>query len=402
MKAYRYTAHQLDGTMAEGEVEAQSLHQALLELRSRGLYVARLKEKRESWSFQLPKIHRRDRKKEALFCQEIAILLHAGIPRYDSMSLLSANEASPLASLMKELKERIGTGQPLSQAMAGFNHIFSPLSIELVRVGESSGQMTQVMSRLADWLERQLKSQEKIKTILFYPAFLLLATLALGIFLLCAVLPTFASFFESMQAELPLPTQMLLWLSSLLLEDFPLLLAGAAVLVFLCLFFYQQPFCRYHIDRGKLRLPLWGTLLQENHWYHIMSACFVLTDCGITLDKAVEQAAQVTGNAYLRSVLMNLSQGIKNGFSLSELLKKEKYLPVVLLELMKVGEEAGCLSRMFFKGADYCASSAENHSARLQAMAEPLSVIIVALVIGAFVASVMLPWMNLMDAVSLH
>ena len=295
-----------------------------------------------------------------------------------------------------ELQREIEQGRPFSEALREREEIFSPMAVEVVAVGESSGRLAEMMQQLADWMEQEHRAREKMKTVLTYPAILFAETLAIAIFLTLVVLPAFASLFLSMDAELPLPTRLLLDVSTYVQEQGLWLVLSVAVLVFAAIPFFRRPAIRFRLDHWRLRGPAFGRLQREIVWMKTFRALGVLLACTIPLDDALVQAGRVASNRDIEQRLQAAAKNIRQGFPLSEVLAGEPSLPRILYELLRTGETVGRMPEMFREGASYAALMAENHAARLQAMAEPAAYLVIFAFVGAIVAAVALPWLDMM------
>ena len=397
MAVFSYRARQMDGTLAVGELVAESEAQAVREMRARGLFVSRLQKKRERrWRWPVLLQRPFSRAQAGPFFRQLAVLLSAGMSLHESLGALAGEEEGRRQAFLRGLQQRIAEGQPFSKALQHHEDVFSPVAVGMVAVGEQAGRLPEMVAELAGWMEEEHRAREKLKTVLAYPMILFAETVAIALFLIGFVLPAFSDLFLSMQTELPWPTQFLLDLGYLAREDAAglvavvlFLLAGGRLLV-------RRPWVREHMDRCQLCGPLFGRLRREVVWMKTYRALSVLAACGIPLDEAVKAASSVVDNRAIERVLNHAAQGIQSGFALSELLAGEPSLPHVLREFLRTGELAGCLPMMLGRGADYAAQAAENHAARLQAMAEPAAYIVIFALVGGCVAAVALPWMDMM------
>ena len=397
MAVFSYRARQMDGTLAVGELVAESEAQAVREMRARGLFVSRLQKKRER-RWRCPEIFQRpfSRTQAGPFFRQLAVLLSAGMSLHESLGALAGEEEGRRQAFVRGLQQRIAEGQPFSKALQRHEDVFSPVAVGMVAVGEQAGRLPEMVAELAGWMEEQHRAREKLKTVLAYPMILFVETVAIAAFLIGFVLPAFSDLFLSMQTELPWPTQLLLDIGALAREDAAGLVAAAVFLFAGVRLLAQRPQVRERIDRWRLFGPLFGRLRREVVWGKTYRALSVLVSCGIPLDEAVKAASSVADNRAIERVLDRAARGIQSGFALSELLSGEPSLPHVLLEFLRTGELAGCLPMMLGRGADYAAQAAENHAARLQAMAEPAAYLVIFVLVGGCVAAVALPWMDMM------
>lgn len=393
MVRYAYQARAMDGTMVEGVWAADSEMQVLDEMREQGLFVVRLRERRSFWH-RLPLLFPAGID-AALFFRQLAVLLQSGMTLHESLAAL-AGEGSREKKLLSSLRRGIEEGQSFSEVLRQHPGFFPSIAADIAGVGEASGQLSEMMQQLADWLAAERRTREKMKTVLTYPLFLFAETLGVTVFLTLVVLPAFADLFLSMDAELPLPTRLLLGWSRFLQEHGFALLLGGGVLGLLAYACFRRPEVRRRLDRFRLWGPFFGRLQREVVWMKVFRALSVLVHCAIPLDEAVLGAASAAGNQYVKERLCAAAPSIQQGFPLSEVLAGEATLPRMLHELLRTGEAAGRLPEMLGEGAAYAAMMAEHHAARLQAMAEPAAYLVIFAFVGGIVAAVALPWLDMM------
>ena len=407
MVVFTYRAHRLDGAEVAGEIAADTAREALAAGRERGLFGSALRPRRQGPLLCLRQgISRpailgrrflvRRRGEEALLCRQLAVLLRSGLPLYESLQSLAGSRSDGYAVLLRELAAGLAAGRTFSELLAARPQVFSQLSAALVRVGERSGRLPEMMQQLAAWLEQSCRSREKLKTALLYPSVLLIETVGLGIFLTLVVLPALSSLILSLRADVPWPTRLLLSWSAFVQASWPLLLTGVIAAAVLLLLLLRLPRVADRAERLRLSLPFFGELRREVLWLQVLRALSMLVSCGISIDEAAREAASVTGSRYMRQRLLAVAAGIRQGFPLTELLTDERTLPPLLLEFLRAGETSGCLQEMLDHGADYAEMMAEHHAARLQALAEPLAYLIVFALVGGFVAAVSLPLLDMM------
>lgn len=407
MAVFTYRAHHLDGEGVMGEVAAASEREALAAVREQGLFVSSLHVKEEARPWRRTALagllragggrtFLRQRSEELLLCRQLAVLLRSGLPLYESLLALAGSGSSRYAAMLRELAAGLAAGRTFSSVLREQPHVFSRLSVEIVRVGERAGQLPEMMARLSAWLVQAQRNRERLQTLLLYPAILFLETVGLGVFLTLFVLPTLSSLLLSLHAELPLPTRLLLAWSAFLQAEWPLVLLGVTGASLAAGMLLRRPRIAERAERLSFRLPLFGALRREMAWLQIFRALAVLLSCGISLDEAAAQAADVTESRFLQRRLRMVAAGLRQGLSLTELLAGETTLPPLLLEFLRAGEASGCLEEMLGHGADYAEMLAGNHAARLQALAEPAAYLVVFLLVAGFVAAVSLPMLDMM------
>lgn len=394
MVTFSYRARTVDGALVEGTWTAATEADALEEIREQGQFVIHLvPQRRRAVSALWTKHGDID---AGLICRQLAVLLHSGMPLRESLASLASEGNERETALLVDLRRSVEHGRPFSEALAEHSDVFSPIAVEIVAVGEAAGRLTEMMQQLADWMEQERRTREKLKTMLAYPAILFVETLLIACFLTLVVLPAFASLFVSMDAALPLPTRILLDAATFVEAHGIGLLIAIIVLVFFAIQLSRRPRVRFHLDHWRLSVPVFGRLQREAVWMKSYRALGILLTCTIPLDEALVQAGRVAGNRYIEQRLQSAAHSVRQGFPLSEVLAGEPSLPHILYELLRTGETAGRLPDMLQEGAAYAAIMAEHHAARLQAMAEPAAYLVIFALVGTIVAAVALPWLDMM------
>ena len=397
LERFRYVARTSAGELREGTLDAEGLHEAARILREQGVFVVRLlrfQEKRRFFSFLSSG---GDLRYAALFCRQLAVMLDEQ-PLNEILAILSKQKGDKkYRDMVQGICQQIEVGKSLSDAMGKYENIFPSNVIHIVEAGQESGNLTGVLERLADYLEKQYEARQKLESSMMYPAFIGIAVLCAVCFMFVFILPTFVVLFENFQTELPLPTRVLLaagrfaeahgmWL--------PVIFAGmAAGAGWIC----QQEKFRHFADYWLLKVPLLGRLKQDTAWMQILSTLAVEMESGMRIDAALRTVREVPSNRYLRQFLGQLQESVSHGYPMAHLLETCPVFPVMLTELIAAGESTGRLEEMLKKSADYCALSAENLSRRLQAMMEPAMLLVLGGVVLGFVLSIILPLMELMD-----
>jgi len=405
---YQYEACNRQGEQFHGTVEAGSRQEAAHRIRRQGLWITAITcfEQESSPGLKknlFPKLFtpKVELARIALFCRQLAVLLGAGIPVHEALKTIrTEGKKGSYAQLINQLYQQVLQGKALSKAMAE-SHNFSPQIIQLVAAGESAGTLEETFNRLADFLASQVKAREQLKSILLYPIIIGLTAVAVMVFMTLFILPAFASMLENLQAELPLPTQLLLWLADFLQSYGRETLLACALLVIGMVLLSRQPQIRYGGHRLLLALPLLGNLANHTAWSLVLRTLALLLTQGIPLHEALKAAAAVTGNDCMERSLSKVQIKVEQGSSLLAAMQDCVVFPSTLQEMLAAGEQAGQLEIMLNKAADFCGVMAENEPARLQALAEPAAIFIVGGLVFFMVMAVIMPLLNTMDALQL-
>lgn len=407
---YAYEACNRQGDHFQGQIEAGSRQEAAHKIRRQGLWITSLQAAMEESHHTRPVDALQhlfpDKKisptQTAFFCRQMAVLLTAGMPVHEALkALLAGGRHGRYYHLLERLYQKVLKGKSLSAAMKDEPGSFSLQIIRLVEAGEQSGSLERVFNRLAEFLEQKVKAQEKMKSILLYPAIIGITAMVVLIFMTLFILPTFAGMLANLQGELPLATKLLLQLSALLQDRGAVLLAVSLPGLGMVYIISQLPQLRFIFSRLLLSLPFMGSLARYTAWSLFLSTLALLIEQGIVLHAALKMAAKTAGNSYLEQELLQVHAKVEQGSSLMKALSICPFFPTMLQEMLEAGEQSGQLETMLAKAAAFCQVRAENESARLQALAEPAAIFTVGGLVFFMVMAVIMPLLNTMDALTM-
>ncbi len=397
MSQFQYLVRTRSGESREGTLEAENIHGAAGILREQGVFVVKLEALKRRQSLSVFFQPRGSARYASLFCRQLSVMLDE-LPLNRILSMLSKQGGDAgYQTMLQGMCREIEMGKTLSSAMSKYENVFPSNVVHIVEAGQESGNLTKVLTRLADFLEKREAARLKLQSAMLYPALIAAAVFLAVFFLIVFILPTFVVLFENFQTELPLPTRFMLGLG-IFAQDYGIWLpVGLAAVMAGLLSAYQQESIRTRADYWILKIPFWGRLQQELAWMQILSTLAVEMEGGMRIDAALEQVRDVPSNRYLRKLLGQLQESVSHGFPLAALLEKCPVFPPLLTELIAAGESTGRLEEMLEKSAEYCALSAEELSRRLQAMLEPALLLMLGGVVLGFVLSIVLPLMEMMD-----
>ena len=401
MKTFSYRACMTDGSAVRGTIAADSAPAAVRMLAAEGKTVLRIRERRD---FRLPDFLRLrgsiSAEERIAFLHELAAVLEAGLPVHEALAHLRAgvSEHSFYGRLVAALHAEVSRGMPLSQTMELRPAEFPESLVGMVRAGEESGSLATVLREAAVALTEAHVLRESLRSALAYPIFLLGATALSVLIMTVFVLPVFAALLRDLGAQLPLPTRILLGLSDVVLAQPYLVVAIIAAVCLAAVLLLRIPSLRRYGDAVLLRVPVLGMFVKLAEWQMILRTLALLLRSGIRLDRAVGLVRSVTGNRALAHRLTRMQQSLVEGRTFAQIVLHEPYLPSLLRGMLAAGEAAGDLERLLQHAADYCRRRAGSYAARIEALAEPLMIVLVGAVIFFVVLSVLLPIFDAMDA----
>lgn len=405
MPVFSYEARNQSGELFAGKIKAESRKEAARQVRAKALWVSRLSEEKiQSTTSPLARlksigVKTPSRLEVVLFCRQLAVLLSSGMPVHEALQALQQpNDSTSFQQMVDRLLRAVMQGKALHEAMQALPKGFPSRIVSLVRAGEESGSLDILFGRLADFLEKSYEAEEKLKSVLIYPAILGLTTLGAFLFLTVFILPTFATLFDNLQAELPLPTRILLMLSAVFQQySGSLLLLLLAVLGFFA-FLWKHDSFRTAADKIQIKLPFYGRLIKHTEWMMLLSTLAMLIGNGIRIPDAIALLPEVTSNYYLRKILREMQDSVNRGGSLANYFCRCDAFPAMLQEMIRAGEKSGELEFMLEKSAGLCRVISENETQRMQALAEPVAIFLVGGLVLFLALSILLPLLGTLDA----
>ncbi|WP_235680265.1 type II secretion system F family protein [Paenibacillus albicereus] len=397
MAQFQYHVKSSAGKQLKGMLTAMDKSSAVEELRRRGLVVLSLEEHRSSL-LQMD-IYIGNPVKPAhfiVYCRQFATLVRAGVPIVQATDILSQQtESKPLRKALHDVHASLLRGSSFSQAALEHKRIFPVMFTSMIRAGEESGDLEGTLERLATFFEKGHVTREKIKSALTYPVIVGLLAIAAVVYLLKAIVPQFVSMFESMNAELPAITKVVMALSASIENEWYLWLGAAVLLLALLLGLKRTQRGAYALDYVKLKLPVFGKLQQKGAIAQVSRTLSSLYASAVPMLQSLQIVEEAVGNRVIARYLRLSADSLRRGNPLSEPLKQSWVFPPLVTQMIAVGEETGALDEMLAKVADFYEMDVDNTVDRLKSLIEPLLIVFLAGVVGLIVAAIMLPMFSL-------
>ncbi len=327
-----------------------------------------------------------------LFTRAMSDLLDAGLPMDRAFSvLLDQADTAPLKQMLNSMQGDIRAGQPLSDALRKFPREFPDLYSNMVKAGEVSGQLSGVMTRLAEFLEKEQVRRSQIMSALTYPAVLIFVAVSAVIFLMTFAIPRLAPVFKDMGADLPLPTTILMGVSGFIGKFWWLILLGIIAGVGTFRTWVGTRAGRYSFDSMRLNLPPFGALVQKIVAARLVRTLGTLLGGGVPILEAMDISASAVGNMVATEAILTVRGAVRQGETLHEAMDKAgNFLPVVT-HMTAVGEETGRLPQMLIRTAETLDFEVDSALRRLTSLVEPIVVLFMGVFIGFIVLSILLP-----------
>lgn len=397
MKRYFYRAKDKLGKTITGEVEAASEAEAARLVRKKGLVVFSLRLSRGS---PLELITGGKKKVSlsdiAAFTRQLATMINAGLPITDSLLILRSQTKGLMQKVAAKVLADVEGGTSLSVAFAKHPAVFSPTYIALLKSGEAGGVMDKVLSRLADNLEKQQEFSGKVKGALIYPAVVVTGMLVVGLVLMIFVIPRLTSLYGEFNATLPLPTKILIGISSFLTKFwfiFLMLIVGAA---YFLVSFRKTKTGKRKLDELIFKIPIVGPLQRQVVLTELSRTLSLMVGSGVSILESLNITADVVGNAVIAEALRDVAVQVEKGFPLTFAFSKHpEAFPYILSQMVAVGEETGKMEDVLAKVSHIFEVESDQKVKSLTAAIEPLVMVLLGLGVGFLVIAVILPIYNL-------
>jgi type IV pilus assembly protein PilC len=336
-----------------------------------------------------------------LFSRQMATMVDAGIPLLQAIEILhEQTENRDFRAVMASVKQNVSSGSSLSQALSKQGEVFSELFINMVKAGEESGSLDEIMERLATYLEKTQRLIAKVKSAMIYP--IVVCGMAVGIttLIMIKVIPVFKEMYQDFGAPLPTPTLALIAISDFLVANLGLLSGAMGTTVFLIARFARTRAGTQLFDRLKLRLPIFGPLLKKVAIGKFSRTLSTLVKSGVPILAALEITSKTAGNKVIEEAVLKVRGAIRTGENITEPLKSAKVFPPMVVRMIAIGEKTGELEKMLNKIADFYEEQVELAIAGLTSILEPLIILFLGVVIGGIVICMFLPIFSLAKIVS--
>ncbi|WP_429885914.1 type II secretion system inner membrane protein GspF [Geoalkalibacter halelectricus] len=397
MPLFDYAGYNAQGKKVSGVVEGSGRRAALQQLKSKGIIATTIEQQsaavKSTRSLTSLIARRRIPVADlAAATRQLATLLSAGIPLDEALGTLAEQQEKPaFAKALNQTREEVVQGQALNQGLARHPHIFSDLYVNMVKVGESSGTLDQVLHRLADFLEEQARLRSRIQAAMAYPVLMALIGIGVLFFLMAFVVPKVTRMLEDMDRALPLPTQLLIGTSDFLSEWWWLLLLLLLGALAGLRQYLKTEKGQYQFDRRKLSLPLIGKLNLLLATARLTRTLGTLLRSGVPLLAALEIVQNLMDNRVLKKALEDTIIGVREGESLAQPLLRSGVFPKMVSQMAAVGEKSGELEEMLFKVADAYEHQVDSTINALLSLLEPIMILLMGTVVGFIVLAILLP-----------
>jgi type IV pilus assembly protein PilC len=388
MPLYRYRAASQEGRVHQGQIEA--MHELDLETQLKRMGLLLLRARLLTGRAQVKRLTRRDLI-NLLF--QLEMLVRAGVPILGALGdLREAGESAAGRDLSGGLCEKVEGGATLAQALSAFPGVFSEATVNLVRAGEVSGQLPEVLWQVVRSLKWQDELATQTKTLLLYPSFVIVVIGGVVFFLMLYLVPQLTGFLTSMGQEIPWPTRTLIAVSGFFLRHGWAMLLGPALLVMgLPALATVSPDLRYRLHQAALAAPYIGPILKKMMLARFADTFALMYRTGVPLIEALACCQKISANLVFQQALVRVRERVSNGVALSESFAAEALFPALLIRMLRVGESSGALESALSNISYFYTRDIDAAVAKVQAMLEPALTVLLGLVLGWIMVAVLSP-----------
>ncbi len=403
MPKYRVRAYTEGGDLIEDVMEAPSLNDLVERIREKGYHFINAEEvtekrvereergvpKRGRFTF-LQRVSDRD---ISLFCRQLGAMVNAGVGIIDALEIVADQMPNrKLAQATAEVAKDVSEGMSLSEAMSKRQDVFPELVINLVAVGEETGELDTALMRASEYYEKIAMIKSKIKSASFYPAFVLVVATVIVTGILYFLVPTFAEIYEGFGASLPLPTQVLINMSNALRENILYFVLFVVAFSVAFRYVYKRSYAfRKGVHRFMLRLPKFGDLIVKSAMAKFSRTMATLFASGVSIERALEVAGKVTGNLVIKEAVDRVQKEVTEGQTMWGSMEKTGQFPKLIVAMVKVGEETGRLDEMLDTIARFYEDEVDRTVEGLITLIEPMLIVILGTIVGGILIALYLP-----------
>jgi type II secretory pathway component PulF len=341
-------------------------------------------------------IERSNTKDLVIFSRQFSVMISANVPVVESLLILiEQTENFSLKKMIADIAFEVDAGSLLSDAFEKRPDIFSNFFVNIIRSGETSGKLDEVLNYLADEMEKGYDMASKVKGAMIYPIFILVGLVAVGVVLLVYVIPNLTSVLTESGAELPFATRVVIGASTFLQSYLVLIIIACAGLGVAARYYLKTYNGRRNLDYVKLHMPIFGTLFKYIYLMRFTRSLSTLLKGGVTITKSLEVVAEVVSNIIYQEIILATLESINDGNPISTVMENENTIPKMVPQMLSVGERTGKIDVVLDKITDFYGREADKMLANLSTLMEPIIMTIMGIGVGIMVAAVIMPMYNM-------
>lgn len=402
MPKFKYKVRELSGNETEGDMEAADRFAVASHLRSAGKSVISVVEMSSGFVFNMDTINEmlsRVKEQELIvFAHNLSAMMKAGLALSRGLSIQERQTKNPaFKKTLKTLIDEISRGSTLSAGMAKFPKVFSPIFVSMVRAGEESGRLSDSLLVVGDQLEKSYLLKKKIKGALIYPAVVIVTLVIIAVLMFIYVVPTLAATFKELNTELPTSTKVIMWISDTLSNHLLfgiLVVSGVVGVIVLGL---RTKAGMRALETVSFRLPIVGNLVRQSNSARTARTLSSLLSSGVDMLEAINITRDVLQNSYYKEMMTLAGERVQKGIPLSSVFSENDIYPLLVGDMIEVGEETGKLSDMLLNLALFFENEVDEATKNMSTIIEPLLMVFIGASVGFFAVSMISPMYSVMS-----
>ena len=403
MPRYNYIAKTTQGEERVGTAEARDEHELAAALRQNGVILVKavLEEegRRKGFAGTISFLGWVSLSEKIMFARNLRVMIASGVALPRALAILSGQARNKkFQKTLLKVKEEIIQGQAFSRALEAHPNIFSELFCSMIKVGEETGTLEDVLKVLVEQMERGHQIKSRVKGAMVYPAVIILAMLGIGILMLIVVVPKLAEVFSELNVDLPLTTRVVMAIGNFLAKFWYSIPLGILVIAIALRIFSKTETGKFVLGIIFLKLPIISPIIKKINSSHTVRTLSSLIASGVPIVRSLEIVSNSSGNIYYKQALAEAAERVKKGAKLAEVLKKyENIYPSLVFQMIEVGEETGETSNILKKLAEFYEEEVANTTKNLSSVIEPILMLIIGAVVGFFAVSMIQPIYSMME-----
>lgn len=398
---YFYQAKNLDGQQKTGACEAKDEHELAAILRREGYFIVKAKPEKKKSAFISPSIFGVSLVSKLMFARNLRVMVSAGVSLPRSLGILSEQiKSRKFKKSLLEVKERVLKGDSLSSALERYPATFSELFVSMIRVGEETGTMEDVLKVLAEQMEKEHQLKSRIKNAMVYPAVIFFAMILIGIAMLVFVIPKLASTFKEMNVELPFTTRVIISSGEFMAQFWYLIPVVFVGLFIAGRYLLKTKTGKAILDTLVLKIPLIGGIVVKTNSAYTVRTLSSLISAGVPIVRSLEIVSSSLVNVNYKKAISESAEKVRKGAKLADALKDHfNIYPLLVIQMIEVGGETGETAEILKKLASFFEEEVDNATKNLSAVVEPLLMIVIGAAVAFFAVSMLQPIYGLMETI---
>jgi len=386
-----------NGKIIKGKIEAEKEEEVKNYFKEKGLFVIEIKkEARSQFSFLSSIFDRVNFSDIVNFTRQVAMMLNAGLTLVEALDILKKQTTKQsFKKIITDINDEIKAGNPFSMAIKKYDSYFSHLYIALVRSGEASGKLAEILLKLADNLEKEREFKGKVKGALIYPVIIIIAMIVVIFIMITFVLPRLLNLYKDFNIDLPATTKFLIFISSFMTKFWPFVIGGVFIIITLTRNYLRTKKGKFLYDLTLLRLPVLSNVIKTSSLVDVTRTLSILIGAGVSILEALEIIKDTSENLVYQQAFADVYKKVEKGMSLGNAMEEEEIFPPILVQMTQVGEQTGHLDDTLGRISRYFEMESELAVKAMTTLIEPAILVFLGLGVGFLVMSVITPIYNL-------